>query len=162
MTLDVLIEDDRWSAVALEALATRAEAATLGHLGLDPELCEGSVLACNDARIKVLNADFRAKDRATNVLSWPAEERATPDARPPLPEPDFDGTIELGDIAISYDTCAAEAEAADKPMDHHVAHLLVHGLLHLLGYDHISDTDAEIMEGTETEILETLDVPDPY
>lgn len=134
----------------------------LGHLGLNPEDCEGSVLACNDARIKVLNADFRAKDKATNVLSWPAEERATPDKRPPLPEPDFEGTIELGDIAISFDTCAAEAKQAGKPLEHHVTHLVVHGLLHLLGYDHISDTDAEIMEGTETEILETLDVPDPY
>lgn len=85
-----------------------------------------------------------------------------PRQAPPLPEPDFEGTIELGDIAISFDTCAAEAKQAGKPLEHHVTHLVVHGLLHLLGYDHISDTDAEIMEGTETEILETLDVPDPY
>lgn len=162
MTLDILIEDDRWTDAGLEALAIRAEAATLAHLGLDAEVCEGSVLACDDARIKVLNADFRAKDRATNVLSWPAEERATPGTRPPLPAPDIMGAIELGDIAMSYDTCAREAEAAGKPLADHITHLLVHGLLHLLGYDHITDTDAEIMEGIETEILASLGVPDPY
>lgn len=162
MAVDVIIEDPRWDEAGLEELTERAFAALCSHLGLEAELCEGSVLACDDARIKVLNADFREKDKATNVLSWPAEERATPGARPPLPEEDFDGTIELGDIAISYDTCAREAQEADKPMADHVTHLIVHGLLHLLGYDHISDQDAEIMEGTEVEILATLGLDDPY
>lgn len=162
MSVEVIIEDPRWDAVGLEALAIRAEAATLTHLGLDPEESEGSVLACDDARIKVLNADFREKDKATNVLSWPADERATPGERPPLPEPDFDGAIELGDIAISYDTCAREAEEHGKSLEAHTTHLIVHGLLHLLGYDHITDADAEIMERTEVEILATLGLPDPY
>ncbi|WP_460272288.1 rRNA maturation RNase YbeY [Celeribacter sp. ULVN23_4] len=162
MAVEVIIEDDRWDEAGLEALAHAAEAATLSYLALDPELCEGSVLACDDARIKVLNADFREKDKATNVLSWPADERATPGERPPLPEPDFDGTVELGDIAIAYETCAREAEEQDKTFADHVTHLLVHGLLHLLGYDHITDRDAEIMEQTEIEILATMGLEDPY
>ncbi|SFJ93974.1 rRNA maturation RNase YbeY [Celeribacter neptunius] len=162
MAIEVMIEDDRWEAAGLAALAEAVEVATLSHLGLAPEICEGSILACDDARIKLLNADFREKDKATNVLSWPAEERAAPGARPPLPEPDFDGAIELGDIAISYDTCAREALEAGKPLPDHVTHLIVHGLLHLLGYDHISDVDAEIMEGTEVEILATMGLEDPY
>lgn len=163
MTLDVLIEDSRWDAEALEALVTKCEAATLGALGLDVDVCEGSVLACGDAKIKELNADFREKDKATNVLSWPAEERGADEgAVPDLPQADMFGAIELGDIAISYDTCAAEAREAAKPFEHHVSHLLVHGILHLLGYDHINDADAAIMERLETELLETLGVPDPY
>lgn len=162
MAIDVIIEDPRWEDAGLEALVVQAVDAFCARVGLEADLCEGSVLACNDARIKVLNADFREKDKATNVLSWPADERATPEERPPLPAPSFDGMIELGDIAISYDTCVREAEAADKPMADHVTHLIIHGLLHLLGYDHISDRDAEIMEATEVEILATLGLEDPY
>lgn len=162
MSIEVVIEDDRWIGADIEPLAERATASVLAHFHLDPELCEGSILACDDARIKVLNADFREKDKATNVLSWPAEERATPGERPDLPEPDFEGVIELGDIAISFDTCAREAHEAGKSMADHVTHLIVHGLLHVLGYDHISDTDAEIMEKTEVEILATMGVEDPY
>ncbi|MCA0044176.1 rRNA maturation RNase YbeY [Celeribacter litoreus] len=162
MSIEVLIENARWEEAGLEALSDAAVSATLAHLGIDPELCEGSVLACDDARIKVLNADFREKDSATNVLSWPADERANPGARPEAPEPDFDGTIELGDIAIAYETCAREAEEQDKPFAEHVTHLMVHGILHLLGYDHITDADAEIMESTEVEILATMGIKDPY
>lgn len=162
MSLEVLIEDDRWSSLDLDALVARAETATLGHLGIDRENCEGSVLACDDAKIAELNAEFRAKDQATNVLSWPASERATPGQRPDLPEADFTGEIELGDIAVSFDTFEREAHAAEKPLEQHVTHLIVHGILHLLGYDHISDADAQIMETTETEILASLGVPDPY
>ncbi|AJE46036.1 rRNA maturation RNase YbeY [Celeribacter indicus] len=162
MSIDVIIEDPRWEETGLGALAEAAAQAVLSRLGLDPEMCEGSVLACDDARIRALNADFRSRDRATNVLSWPAAERAAPGRRPPLPEPEFDGTIELGDIAIAYETCLREAGEQEKPVSDHVTHLLVHGLLHLLGYDHVTDADAEIMEGTETEILASMGVADPY
>lgn len=162
MTLDLLIEDARWESVDLAALATRAHDALCAQLGLDAAMCEASILACDDAKIRTLNGDFRDKDAATNVLSWPAEERATPGAVPPLPRADVFGTIELGDIAVAYDTFAREAEAAGKPMAEHVTHLLVHGLLHLLGYDHITDEDAAIMERTEAEILATLGIDNPY
>jgi probable rRNA maturation factor len=162
--LSVVIEDPRWEALGLEPLAATAIRATLDHLGLDADHCEVTVLACDDARIAVLNADFRAKPTPTNVLSWPSEERGaeTPGGNPQPVIPGLDGACELGDIAISYDTCAAEARAAGKPMTAHVIHLVVHGLLHLLGYDHETDADAALMEGLEVKILGKLGLDDPY
>jgi probable rRNA maturation factor len=98
------------------------------------------------------------------VLSWPAEDLAAsePGGQPLRPEADFTGEIPLGDIAIAYDTCAREAAAAKKPLADHLRHLIVHGVLHLLGYDHISDLDATVMEGLEVEILGNLGLDDPY
>ncbi|MGR3760313.1 rRNA maturation RNase YbeY [Roseobacteraceae bacterium NS-SX3] len=164
MTLDISIEDPRWEAAGLEPLALEAVAAALAHFGLDAEECEVSLLACDDARIAALNADFRGKAKPTNVLSWPAEERAaeTPGARPALPEPDFTGETALGDIAIAYETCQREAAEAGKPFADHLQHLLVHGTLHLLGYDHIDDADAALMETIEAEILGKMGIADPY
>ncbi|MGX0877600.1 putative rRNA maturation factor [Roseovarius sp. MBR-154] len=162
MLTEVMIEDERWQAAGLEALAERAATATLLHLGLAPGDWEISILGCDDARIAVLNGDFRAKPQPTNVLSWPSEERGTdiPGTRPDLPEAGPDP--ELGDIAIAYDTCACEAEAGGKPLSDHVTHLIVHAVLHLLGYDHIRDQDATLMEATEVAILGKLGVRDPY
>ena len=161
---DIVIEDDRWEAVDLEPLAHAAAQATLGHLGLDAETAEMTLLACDDARIAVLNEDFRGKARATNVLSWPAEEcgAAIPGGDPLPVAPGIDGMLELGDIAMAYETCAAEANAAAKPLNAHVTHLIVHGLLHLLGYDHENDPDAMLMEGLEREILGKMGYDDPY
>ncbi|WP_370276182.1 rRNA maturation RNase YbeY [Roseovarius indicus] len=162
MQIDLLYEDDRWDSADFAELAERAAEATLAHLGLDPETWEVAILACDDARIATLNQEFRDKPTPTNVLSWPSEERAAeePGAIPDLPEPGLDP--ELGDIAIAYDTCAREAEAAGKPMADHVTHLVVHALLHLLGYDHVRDQDATLMEATEVAILGKLGLPDPY
>lgn len=162
MLTETLIEDDRWQAAELGPLAERAAAATLVHLGLDPADWEVSVLGCGDARIAVLNGDFRDKPKPTNVLSWPSQDRspiapgATP--APPLPDPD----PELGDIAIAYDTCAREALEAGKPLSDHITHLVVHAVLHLLGYDHIRDEDATLMQKIEVEILGKLGLSDPY
>ncbi|MAC79756.1 MAG: rRNA maturation RNase YbeY [Rhodobacteraceae bacterium] len=162
--IDILIEDDRWDALELDALADRAMGAALGHMGLDPDDCEVSLLACDDARIAVLNAEFRDKPTPTNVLSWPAEDLSpdTPGGDPLPPEPDPGGELSLGDIAIAYDTCAREAQAAGKPMQDHVTHLVIHGLLHLLGYDHVHDADAAVMEGLEAAILAGLGIENPY
>ena len=165
MLTDTILEDDRWQQAGLEPLVETAARATLAHLGLDPDGFEIAVLACDDARIAELNADFRDKPTATNVLSWPSEERgADQDGdTPDLPEPGFAGLAdELGDIAIAYDTCAREAAAAGKPFADHVTHLIVHATLHLLGYDHIRDKDATLMEGIETEILGKMGLADPY
>ncbi len=165
MNVDTLIEDPRWQAAGLEALATRACAATLTRLGLDPARFEISLLGCNDARIRELNADFRGKPTPTNVLSWPSEERAAPrpGARPAQPQPGPPGMpAGLGDIAISWETCEGEARAAGRAMEDHVLHLLVHATLHLLGYDHIHEEDAALMEGLEVEILAMMGVADPY
>lgn len=162
MLTDVVIEDDRWRAAGLEGLAERAGRAALAHVGLDPEDWEISLLGCDDARIAALNSDFRDKPQPTNVLSWPSEERGAtePGARPDLPEPGPDP--ELGDIAIAWETCAREAAEGGKSLTDHVTHLIVHAVLHLLGYDHIRDQDATLMESTEVEILGKLGVVDPY
>ena len=157
MIVETIIEDERWAEAGLEPLAERACAAALDHLGIDG--AEISLLACDDARIAALNADFRGKPVPTNVLSWPSEERgAEVPGGEPLPPED----LELGDIAIAFETCAREAAAADKPFADHVTHLLVHGTLHLLGYDHIEDKDAGLMEALEVEILGKLGIADPY
>ncbi len=156
ISTDCVIEDDRWDAAGLEGLAARAVGAALTWHSIGGEVV---VMGCDDARIAALNADFRGKPRATNVLSWPSVEHQPhePGAVPDLPDED-----ELGDIAIAYDTCLAEAAAQDKPFADHVTHLLVHATLHLLGYDHDNDPDAECMEAAERAILSTLNIPDPY
>ncbi|WP_342076412.1 rRNA maturation RNase YbeY [Yoonia sp. SS1-5] len=160
MSVDCIVEDPRWGDI--EALADMATAAVFDRLGLEPTVFETSVLAADDQRIAALNADFRSKDGATNVLSWPSRERgAAIDGEMPLPpQPDMDA--ELGDIAVAYDTCLREAEMAGKSLAHHAVHLLVHGTLHLLGFDHVRDRDATLMEGLETEILGKLGISDPY
>ena len=161
VTLDILIEDDRWGR-GFADIATRAASAALQGVGLEPADFAISILACDDARIVKLNEDFRQKGQPTNVLSWPSDERAAEvDGEMPDP-PDLPMDAELGDIAISYDTCAREAADAGKLFEHHVTHLMIHGTLHLLGFDHTRDGDAVLMEGLETEILGKLDIPDPY
>lgn len=163
--VDIVIEDDRWEAFGLEALADRAVRAGFAELGLAPEGFTLCLMGCDDARILELNGDFRGKAKPTNVLSWPSDERgAEEDGGSPSPvEPGLAEDPEsLGDIAIAYETCAREAAEAEKPMTDHVTHLVVHGLLHLLGYDHVRDGDATLMESTEVRILARLGLSDPY
>lgn len=164
-TVDIVIEDARWEAAGLEALADRACGAAMRGLGLAETGFSVVVMGCDDARIAVLNADFRGKPQPTNVLSWPSEERAA-EVFGDLPEAPEAGTaddpVELGDIAIAYETCQREADEQGKPMADHVTHLLVHGLLHCLGYDHVDDEDAAVMEAAEVRILASLGLSDPY
>ena len=164
MNIDLTCDDDRWRALDLGALAARAATETLTCLGIGQDDCEISLLACDDARIAGLNREFRGKAVATNVLSWPSQDLAAdaPGARPDPPEPDFTGELALGDIALAFETCESEAAAAGRAMTDHVTHLLVHGALHLLGYDHVRVADATLMEGLETTILGELGLPDPY
>jgi probable rRNA maturation factor len=119
---------------------------------------EVSVLLADDACVRRLNAAWRGRDRATNVLSFPTFERVreTPPARPP------EGPVPLGDVVLALETVRAEAEAAGKPLAAHVSHLVVHGCLHLLGYDHQDDADALLMEGLERSALGRLEIADPY
>ncbi len=158
--LEILIEDARWTQAGLESLAQRACDAVLAALELSQDF-EISLLGCDDARICELNGSFRDKPTPTNVLSWPSGERAAPNDGGTPVAPDL-GDPELGDIAIAYDTCAREADAQDKPLERHVTHLIAHGVLHLLGYDHERAQDAALMEGLETQILAKLGIPDPY
>lgn len=126
---------------AVGAAATRAPAAG-----------EMSVLLSDDAAVKALNRDWRKIDKPTNVLSFPAAETPQAAGVPAL----------LGDIAIAFETLEREAREEDKPFLHHLAHLAVHGYLHLLGYDHETDSEAEAMEALEREILAAMRIPDPY
>jgi probable rRNA maturation factor len=164
MATESIIESENWAGQDFETRAARAVSAALSACDLDPDTCEVTIMACDDARIAELNAGFRGKPQPTNVLSWPAVNLAasTPGAVPRPPKPDIMGEIALGDIAIAWETCAREAEAAGIPMADHVTHLIVHGVLHLLGYDHENDPDADLMERREVEILGSLGIDDPY
>jgi probable rRNA maturation factor len=163
--VETVIEDPRWEEFGLGPLAERAARAALQGLGIPGEGFLIGLMGCDDRRISVLNSDFRGKPIPTNVLSWPSRERAA-EVAGETPEPPDPGTPEnpesLGDIAIAWETCVAEAVAQGKPLADHVTHLIVHGVLHLLGYDHIEDEDAALMEGNEVRILASLGVSDPY
>lgn len=155
--VDLVIEELRWEAAGIASIAEAAARRTLEAAGRDPARHELSLLACDDARIAALNADFRGKAKPTNVLSWPAFEGEVPAPAADDPEPLF-----LGDLAMAYETCAREAEEAGIGLADHASHLVVHGLLHLLGYDHEMEDEADEMEMFETKILASLGVADPY
>jgi probable rRNA maturation factor len=112
---------------------------------------ELAIVLVDDSAIRAFNRQWRGKNVATNVLSFPAAAGSRWTASP-----------YIGDIVIAYETTAREAAAEDKPFNHHLAHLAVHGFLHLIGYDHDKDTAAEEMEQLERRILARIDVPDPY
>ncbi|MEL6586889.1 MAG: rRNA maturation RNase YbeY [Pseudomonadota bacterium] len=158
MTVEVILEDDRWT--ELERLAGVAVPAALNGAGVGSGW-EVVVLGCGDDRIAALNAEFRGQSKPTNVLSWPSDDRrpATMGKPPAPPDP---SDPELGDLALAYETCAREAEEQGKAFDDHVIHLVVHGVLHLLGYDHETDADALRMESLERRVLSGLGLPDPY
>ena len=115
---------------------------------------EVSITYTNDAALKELNADFRGKDKPTNVLSFPQFE--SPNEWP------TSGTVMIGDLVFSFDTIIKEAREQKKTFDAHFIHLLVHGTLHLLGYDHEEDDDADVMQALEVDILAKFGLPDPY
>jgi probable rRNA maturation factor len=154
-TVDVLIESDLWQSVpdaesvvrrAIALAASQEATACCSKAGL-------SVLLCDDQTIADLNARWRGLAKPTNVLSFPA-----PATRQAIP----DRRIPLGDIAIAYETVAREAGEQGKPVTNHLSHLAVHGFLHLLGYDHQRDGEAEQMERLERDILARIGIADPY
>jgi probable rRNA maturation factor len=163
--VDCVIEDSRWDALGLNDLADRAARAAFHDLALRVDGFQIVVMGCDDARIAALNADFRGKPQPTNVLSWPAEDFAPdiPGEAPARPAPGApDDPAPLGDIAIAWETCVREAAEHGKTVSDHATHLLVHATLHLLGYDHVRDGDAAVMEALEVRILDKLGIADPY
>jgi probable rRNA maturation factor len=163
--VDTLIEDSRWEKLGLADLAEAAALAVVRELGLPEEGYEISLLGCDDRRIADLNEDFRGKPQPTNVLSWPAVHHGaeTDGSQPAKPKPGPEGMPqELGDIAVAWETCQREAAEQGKDLRNHVTHLLVHGTLHLLGYDHVREGDASLMESTEARILAGMGIADPY
>lgn len=153
LDLDVAVEAGAWSGLGdVEALARRAVEAALAVASDAPRgPVEVSLLLADDAGVRALNAAWRGQDKPTNVLSFPAPEG-----------PGAPGPRHLGDIALAYETLQREASAEGKAAADHAAHLIVHGTLHLLGYDHESAGEAEIMEALEVKALESLGIADPY
>lgn len=155
--IDIRVEADGWHAPAFRAEELTREAATAALDMALPSRIDGelSVLLTDDAAIAELNATWRGRSGPTNVLSFPGESSDGPDRA-------SDAPVLLGDIVIALQTLIAEAEVSGVPVSDHLRHLVVHGVLHLLGYDHEVETDADRMEHREIEILATLGVPDPY
>ncbi|MBB5700387.1 putative rRNA maturation factor [Ochrobactrum daejeonense] len=151
--IDIMVEAGNWSdEPTLEALVRKSVEAGWEVLGLKSAESELSVVFTDDASIQVLNAEWRGKDKPTNVLSFPAFPVKAGSQPGPM----------LGDIVIARQTVEREALEERKPLENHLTHLVVHGFLHLLGYDHETDEEAEVMEGKEREILHALAIPDPY
>jgi len=159
MDLEIDIEAPWPPSPDWESLATRAlEATALVAPELAHPRLTTSVLFTSDEDVRVLNAEWRGKDKPTNVLSFPMLERSDLIDLPPAGPPEL-----LGDIALAYETCAREAAEKGIAVEHHAVHLIVHGLLHLAGYDHeTGDDDAEAMESLETKALAVMGLADPY
>jgi probable rRNA maturation factor len=150
--IDLSVEAGDWpNEAALALLVDRAVSAAFAETGAGGQ-SELSIVFSDDAHIRTLNAGWRGKDKPTNVLSFPAFSFPRGGKLPPM----------LGDIVLAAETVAREAALEDKPFDNHITHLVIHGLLHLLGYDHETDAEAEEMEAIERAALARLAIPDPY
>src|SRR3954452_12261774 len=153
---EVIVAADCWQDQPdAEDVIHRAIIAAAEIVDADVGDAELAVMLTDDAGIRTLNHNWRGIDKATNVLSFPA-------LQPTGPRHDDDAPRMLGDIAIAYETLRREADDERKPFADHLSHLAVHGFLHLIGYDHENDDDAEAMEALEQEILAQLGIPDPY
>jgi probable rRNA maturation factor len=147
-----------WDAIAEQAVLATLEATPFGTLSNLSASVEIAVRLTSDDEVQKLNAAYRQKDKPTNVLSFPMVQ---PDLIETLANTD-DGEVLLGDIVLALGVCTAEAEEKGIAVRNHATHLIVHGLLHLLGYDHIRDDEAERMESVERTVLSGLGLHDPY
>lgn len=148
LMLDVMVQSLLWDKEPeAEAIIRRALAAAAK--GTAREAGEIAIVLTDDSAIRDINRRWREQDKPTNVLSFPSGAAGRAAAH-------------LGDIVIAYETLAREAHAEGKPFAHHLAHLAIHGYLHLLGYDHMTEADATRMERMETALLGELGIPDPY
>lgn len=144
---DIVI-DDVMNAVGAAVFNMLSPARTHGTLPT------AGVKIASDDDVQTLNRDFRDMDKPTNVLSFPSDDEDALDSE--------ENQFYLGDIILAVGTLIKEAEAEEKPVTHHLAHLAVHGLLHLMGFDHETDADAEVMEALEIKILAEMNIPNPY
>ena len=164
MTLDIILDADpewdsntRWDELARSAADAAIAESAFPQLGKGPRSVEISLRLAGDAEVRLLNTQWRGKDKATNVLSFPMSDGAA------LAEAVGEGPeLMLGDIILAHGVCAAEAAAKAIPIERHAAHLMVHGTLHLLGYDHADETQAVDMEAREVRALARLGIADPY
>ncbi len=146
----VAVSDPAWESALpdVEQFCVESALAVLGSVTKPTEL---SIVLSSDAEVRVLNRDYRGKDKATNVLSFPSGLSS-----------DLSGTDMLGDVILALETVSMEADRDGKSLESHLRHLVVHGVLHLLGYDHESDDEATEMERREIEILAGMGISDPY
>ena len=150
-SIDIVRESPLWDEQPDIDIALRSAIAE-ASVDVATKDAELAIVLTDDARIRALNRVWRGFDKPTNVLSFSAEDRRSGEGAPAL----------LGDIVIAYETSKREALAQNTPFLHHLAHLTVHGFLHLRGYDHAAEDEAEIMERLERQILARLDIADPY
>lgn len=147
LELDIMVQDERWNAAfsGVEARVERTALQALECAGFDADGVELSVVLADDSFVQDLNKGYRGKDKPTNVLSFPQDEPSM-----------------LGDIILAYETIETEAATQGKSFEDHATHLIVHGVLHLLGHDHMKAAEAETMEGLEVEALKALGIKNPY
>jgi probable rRNA maturation factor len=174
-TIDIVVASELWK-TQRDAKTILRRSIAEAAMAVSTTEGELAVVLTDDEAIRALNRDWRRKDAATNVLSFPARNPAKNPAKNPSksrtkmprkvpgskPRAARETPCLLGDIVIAFETTEREARAEQKPFAHHLAHLAVHGFLHLVGYDHVADDEANAMEGLETAILARLDVPNPY
>ncbi|MGZ9096710.1 MAG: rRNA maturation RNase YbeY [Micavibrio sp.] len=165
INVDISIETPSWESAcpdyeslvqkAIDAVFTQSPVARdLLQKGIEPDI---SVVLADDAAVQTLNRDYRNKDKPTNVLSF-----AQLDSEAGWIAPDQPGPCALGDLVLAYETVLRESQEGEKPFESHFIHLIVHGTLHLLGYDHIDDVEAETMESLEIQILKSMYIENPY
>ena len=159
-----LTREEPWPEADWDALASRAAQAAVertpqGELLTTPALVEISVRLTTDDEVHALNRQYRGKDKPTNVLSFPMVQA---DLLETISQNSDDGEVLLGDIVLAHGVCAAEAAERGISVEDHATHLMVHGVLHLLGYDHLEDGEAEAMEEIERQALHGLGIADPY
>jgi len=157
--IEIAVQDPQWENLASIEKVVRESAFNTLRDAILPKVAVGrdlevSLVLANDDLLHVLNNEYREKDKPTNILTFASLDDAD--------EPITEGALNLGDVILSYDTIMKEAEDQGKFIADHVRHLVVHGVLHLLGYDHIEDEDATDMETLEIRILETMGVQNPY
>ncbi|MGU3315708.1 rRNA maturation RNase YbeY [Sphingomonas sp. M6A6_1c] len=151
--------DTDWDALATRATRAAIECTPHGELLTAAATVEISIRFTSDEEVGTLNAQYRHKDKPTNVLSFPMVQ---PDLIDTVSQNSDDGELLLGDIVMAYGVCESEAREKGVSVAEHATHLLVHGTLHLLGYDHMGDEEAEAMEDIERQALATLGIADPY
>lgn len=151
--------DGSWESLAAAAVRAAVGATPYGTILSTPAAVEVSVRLTSDAEVQALNHQYRGKDRATNVLSFPMVQRDLIDT---VSQNSDDGEVLLGDIVLAHNVCVAEAAERTISVPDHATHLIVHGTLHLLGYDHITDDEGDSMEAIERDALATLGIADPY
>ena len=162
LRIEYIIEDPRWKIRGLKSKTRKAVQATLQQLGYFKSLgrCTLTILLACDDKLKELNKDFRKKNQPTNVLSFPGYSLSEGNFSPILESGDKFPYI--GDIAVSYDCVYIESEGQAKDFMNHYLHLIIHSVLHLLGYDHIKPKQAKKMESLEIVVLSQLGISNPY